>query len=133
LKADHGVLTEHIKVARRVSLINLQAKQRPAQAAPLFGPLTLITLAQSLAGTCKRWLCQNTVLKPPKCMHICIASTRKVRSPKVQVFTGGGGVPGACLTFWMMLSRAFCCPPPPLHEVEIVLKELEQDMRELSA
>jgi hypothetical protein len=107
--SDHKVLTEHIKVAHRVFLINLQAKQRPAQAAPLLGPLTPTTLAQALAGTCQSWLCQNTVLKPPKCIHICIASTHKVWSPKAE---GWGGGPGACLTLWMMLSGTFCCAPP---------------------
>jgi hypothetical protein len=111
--SDHKVLTEHIKEARRVFLINLQAKQRPAQAAPLLGPLTPTTLAPSLAGTCKLWLCQNTVLKPPNCIHICKASTHKVWSPKTEFLRGGGG-PGACLPFWMMLSGTFCCPPPPV-------------------
>jgi hypothetical protein len=36
--SDHKVSTEHIKVASRVFMINLEAKQRPAQAAPLLGP-----------------------------------------------------------------------------------------------
>jgi hypothetical protein len=110
--SDRKVLTQHIKAARRVFLINLQAKQRPAQAAPLLGPLTPTTLALSLAGTCNPWLCQNTVLKPPKCIHICIASTQKVRSPKAEVFMGFGGGPGACLTFWMMLFGPFWSGTP---------------------
>jgi hypothetical protein len=97
--SDHKVLTEHIKLAHRVFLTNLQAKQRPAQAAPLLGSLTPTTLAQSLAGTCKPWLCQNTVLKPPKCIHICIASTHKVWSPKAEVFTGWGGGGGSGALF----------------------------------